>query len=399
MTASEKKERLLQALIERKGLQHLVDVAAEVFQNPLFIMDLSGKFLARSSRAEDRPIWEMMFPDQRLVAKDMYTVEKAGIFEILFGQDEPVFGRFDFHPARFLGCRIRDKDGAVGVATLVECIPVAEEDPELMVLLCKAALFEILYYEHTAMQTLPYFSILKDILEHMVNAEEARERIQAVHLKLPRRMRLAAGGYLRNGSPLALHFVRESVMASLEPCACILYENQLLVLLEENLCGVSVQKTLEDCFSGASFWIGISRSFEDILELPEMYEQVKAVRMVREKLQIEKRCLYYDDIFLYHFFAVAAGKHDLGSFCHPLLLQITAYDQKNHTELSKSIEAWLESGRNMQRAAGRLHMHKNTLYYRLKRAEELFHMDLDDENLCFLLQFSFRLRQMMRPDR
>lgn len=94
-----------------------------------------------------------------------------------------------------------------------------EEDPELMVLLCKAVLFEVLYYEHTAMQTLPYFSILKDILEHMVNAEEARERIQAVHLKLPRRMRLAAGGYLRNGSPLAWHFVRESVMASLESCA------------------------------------------------------------------------------------------------------------------------------------------------------------------------------------
>lgn len=399
MTALEKKERLLQALIERKGLQHLVDVAAEVFRNPLFIMDLSGKFLARSERAEDRQIWETMFPDHRLVAEDMYTVERAGIFEVLLGQDEPVFGCFDFYPARFLGCRIRDKDGAVGVATLVECTPIAEEDPELMILLCKAALFEILYYEHTAMQTLPYFGILKDILECSVSEAEIRERIRAVRLNLPRRMRLAAGGFLRNGSPLTLHFVRESVLASLEPCACILYENLLLILLEEARYGASVQKKLEACFSGAPYWIGISRSFEDILELPKMYEQVKAVRSVKEKLRIEKSCLSYDDIFLYHFFAVAAGKQNLKNFCHPLLEQMAEYDQKNHTELSKSMEAYLECGRNIQRAAGQLHMHKNTLYYRLKRVEELFSMDLEDEDLCFLLQFSFRLRQMMRPDR
>lgn len=43
-----------------------------------------------------------------------------------------------------------------------------------------------------------------------------------------------------------------------------------------------------------------------------------------------------------------------------------------------------------------MNIHKNTLRYRLERAEELFDIDLTDENTCFNLQFSLRMYRMIR---
>ena len=45
---TEKEMLLLRALIERKGMQNIVDTAAEVFGNPVFVSDLGYKILCRS---------------------------------------------------------------------------------------------------------------------------------------------------------------------------------------------------------------------------------------------------------------------------------------------------------------------------------------------------------------
>ena len=44
-----KKTRILNALIERNGLRYLVNIASEVFDNPVFVFDLSYKILAQSN--------------------------------------------------------------------------------------------------------------------------------------------------------------------------------------------------------------------------------------------------------------------------------------------------------------------------------------------------------------
>ncbi|MDO4890356.1 MAG: helix-turn-helix domain-containing protein [Coriobacteriaceae bacterium] len=53
--------------------------------------------------------------------------------------------------------------------------------------------------------------------------------------------------------------------------------------------------------------------------------------------------------------------------------------------------AYLNSGRNVARAASALHVHKNSMYYRIQRIEELAGVDLSDEQTCFLLQLSLAM--------
>ena len=52
---------------------------------------------------------------------------------------------------------------------------------------------------------------------------------------------------------------------------------------------------------------------------------------------------------------------------HPALYELMAYDEKNHAELTDTLEAYLLCRHNYVKTAERLCIHRNTLLYRLKR--------------------------------
>ncbi len=54
-----------------------------------------------------------------------------------------------------------------------------------------------------------------------------------------------------------------------------------------------------------------------------------------------------------------------------VLGMILDYDEEHGTQLTRSLQAFLEENRSWQRAAARLHVHKQTLVYRMSRVEEL----------------------------
>lgn len=397
MTFSEKKDTILNALIERKGLQYLTDTISRTLENPFFLYDISGKILAKSQNEVSQEVWTELIPSGHLDAENMRITEQAGIMERIMSDDTPILGELPYSRFRFLGCRVRDKDGAVGVATIVEKNPLQDGDSELLLIACKAILFEMLYRERTAMQTIPYFSLFKDIIENKTPENEIRERCRVLHLAFPKSMRLLGIKFQDiHKNSLSLYFIRERLLVSVPPCFCIMYDESLLLVLAEKDVNDALLDTIRRIFPNEDTRIGVSRVFTDILELRGAFGEMKAIQSVYQKLGIEKPLTYYEDILLYHFMELASKENDLSLFCAPIVYQLERYDRENGTLLKQSLEAFVESSRNIQKAANRLHVHKNTLYYRLKRAEELFRLDLEDENLCFTLQFSFRMQRMIR---
>lgn len=76
---------------------------------------------------------------------------------------------------------------------------------------------------------------------------------------------------------------------------------------------------------------------------------------------------------------------------HPLIGTLEHYDQENHTDLLPTLRTWLLNGCSQQKAAEKLHVHLNTLKYRLKRMEELGHLDMNSEKDMFYLRLSVEL--------
>lgn len=390
------KELIINSLLEHKGLAYMIDQAEQIFNNPIFVHDMSGKILAKSSSEMSSKVWEYSLYNDCLNADYFHITEQSGGINQIMTQDEPVLGKFSYSPHRFLGCRIRDKKGTVGIVTIVEINPFKDEDYFLIVTLCKIILFELFYKERTAMQTIPYFGLLTDIIEGKIQDFAIYERCKVLKLKLPSQMVLMEVVFSNlNENSLALYFFREHVMSLLPDCLCIIYDSRLLVVIDSTFVKKFLMDRIQASFTNYKIRIRISRTFVDICALKNAFVEIKAINSVCSRLNIDPITIHYNDVQLYHFMELVSRENDLEQFYDPDLAVLEGYDKTNNTNLYRSVEAYLEAGRNMQKAADKMSLHKNTLYYRLKKAEEISGINLNDENKCFNLQFSMRMKHML----
>jgi DNA-binding PucR family transcriptional regulator len=75
---------------------------------------------------------------------------------------------------------------------------------------------------------------------------------------------------------------------------------------------------------------------------------------------------------------LSADLDRLARFVCRTLGELTAGDEST-TRLRETLLAWLTEGGNARRAAERVHAHKNTVLYRLQRAQEILGRPLDDD--------------------
>lgn len=70
------------------------------------------------------------------------------------------------------------------------------------------------------------------------------------------------------------------------------------------------------------------------------------------------------------------AEHDLGRF--DVIEAIRNFDAEHRTDFLITLRAYLDSGGNIAKTAKRLHVHGNTIRYRIARlAEDDFHVDLE----------------------
>jgi hypothetical protein len=70
-------------------------------------------------------------------------------------------------------------------------------------------------------------------------------------------------------------------------------------------------------------------------------------------------------------------------------------DHRNGTALIDTLEAFFACNGNLSEAARQLHLHRNSLIYRLNRAHELLGHDLDDPELRLSLQLAIKARRVL----
>jgi purine catabolism regulator len=71
-------------------------------------------------------------------------------------------------------------------------------------------------------------------------------------------------------------------------------------------------------------------------------------------------------------------------------------DKRHGDTLIETLEAYFACNGNGARAAESLHLHRNSLLYRLNQAKELLGQDLDDPELRLALQLAIKGLRVMR---
>jgi len=89
---------------------------------------------------------------------------------------------------------------------------------------------------------------------------------------------------------------------------------------------------------------------------------------------------------------------NIDEFIRHWLGRLLDYDAgQKRSELVETVSRYLECGRNYDRTAHALNVHRSTLKYRLQRIREVSGHDLGDPDVCFNLQLATRALATLGP--
>lgn len=399
MTYEEKERTLLRTLIDRGGMQHMLDTASEVFGNPVFLCDLGYKIICCSDRDADYDdFWNYMKSHDYSLPEQILEIMRTGDLARVYHSDEARTGQYPFAACPFLAARIRDGNRLLGHLCVYGCRqPFGQQDQELLGLLCRILSCEMLYQGISSSLKIPYYTLFTDLLEGtLTDKEELDQRLKCLKLALPSRMYLAVGSFRDQIAQASIHYLRESLMLRIPDSLGIIYRDRLVLLLPEKaLENQLLEKALDGCGEGPDCRVGISSPFDDVLDLKIHYEQALQAIQIAELLKMEERLCRYQRLYIYQILLYAQKETELRLLCEPAVLEMQTYDRRHHTEYLNDLRLYLSCGKNINKAAQKACVHKNSMYYRISKMEEKFGFSLADEETCLSLQLSLKILQLL----
>ena len=65
-------------------------------------------------------------------------------------------------------------------------------------------------------------------------------------------------------------------------------------------------------------------------------------------------------------------------FCHPAIFKLMAFDEKHKTSYTETLFSYISTAQKKLGSANSLHVHRNTVNYRIQKIKEITGMDLSD---------------------
>lgn len=105
---------------------------------------------------------------------------------------------------------------------------------------------------------------------------------------------------------------------------------------------------------------------------------------------------YFGDLGLYQLLTGLSTSPEAARFFRKTLGRLISHDETKNSELVQTLEAFYACHGNLSQTATRLHIHRNTLTYRLEQIATITQLDLDDPDARFSLQLALKLRPVLR---
>ncbi|MCL5960981.1 MAG: helix-turn-helix domain-containing protein [Chloroflexi bacterium] len=158
--------------------------------------------------------------------------------------------------------------------------------------------------------------------------------------------------------------------------------------------GLNVRSSLSDTL-GTSISAGIGRLHKGLEGVRAAYREAEQAVILGIRLFGRGSATYFGDLGLYRLLLSIQATQELRTYYLETLGKLLEYDRKNGSELVKTLEAFFASCGSPTDAADRLHLHRNTLLYRLHRIREISGLDLNDPEVRLSLHLALRVGQAL----
>ena len=160
-------------------------------------------------------------------------------------------------------------------------------------------------------------------------------------------------------------------------------------------------KQLTEFFREKDMLLGISDRFHMLHTVYSHYRQAMLTVSLAQRMGLEGAASFAQMMPL-PLFMPLVEKRDVTAFIPPELLMVREYDRLHGTGFMETLQTYSLGLFHKRKAAKELHIHVNTLNYRLEQVEELFGLGSETQKeqlrlVCSFLILSLVDRKEMRP--
>lgn len=155
---------------------------------------------------------------------------------------------------------------------------------------------------------------------------------------------------------------------------------------------LKIKDIVQDRMDGLPVYMAIGDSCDNIERINVAYLEAWETIDIGKKLYNNDFALTYSDMAPYHLvknFLTSTGNTKLYARIYEPLMK---YDREKGGELIQTLETYLECNFSRTKTAEKLHLHRNSLNYRLQKIEELLEQDIDRLDTFSLLLASISRR-------
>ena len=198
-----------------------------------------------------------------------------------------------------------------------------------------------------------------------------------------------------------LSYIRKSV-GHFFPYQLALIQHNVLYILQYNISVLIEDKNIEKSsyalFNKFNSFCGISNSFDDLLHLSDYVLQAQDAMNLGSKTKSKYHLYFYDDFYLPAILAPRIEKMPQANYISPVITAVRTYDKKHSTDLFYTLDVYIKNLCNTAETAQKLHIHRNSLLYRINKIEEISHSSLREYTTFMHLLISFYMMEYQSVD-
>lgn len=144
------------------------------------------------------------------------------------------------------------------------------------------------------------------------------------------------------------------------------------------------------------FFGGIGSVAKNIGEIGQSFAQAEQIKRLQKRRHRKNQLMTYGEMGLYKLLFSLEGQEVLTEYYEETLGALEKYDHANETDYGYFLKKYFELGCSVQELAAELHMHRNSVTYKMHKVEEILGLSLNSPENRTKIIIAFMIQEICK---
>lgn len=394
-------------IIPQGSFQLLMDTAHEILNVPILAVDVTYKVLGISPNAKTGDDnWDYLLEHRGFDTERTIQLYKDGVMQSVNNKTKPYiinWGGFNAQYPKLQGV-IRINNTLEGYVTMLfTSTEISDDYIKAMEIIEKAC--EIMFKgtdSESSMALAHQKAFASELFNNRIQTQKQLDtwiKNTSTHPNPP--FRVIAISTHDNAEKNMLTYIRKTIGQAF-PYQLAIIQHNVLFILQYNINLLvedrNTERAAHELFNHLNAFCGISNTFDNLLQISDYKTQALDAMTLGSKSCSKYHIYFYDDFYLPAILAPRIEQMPQSNYLSPIITTIRAYDKKHSTDLYYTLDVYIKNLCSTTETANKLHIHRNSLLYRINKIEEITHSSLKEYTTFTHLLISFYMMEYQNKD-